>query len=1365
MSTVITQQDAVFNITGGTRPDQGPNLFHSFGRFDVGRGDTAHFVGQPGIDNIIGRVTGGHASHIDGRLQSDASLFLLNPSGLLFGPNATLDINGSFHASTADTLRFADGAAFSAHLNQKSTLTIAAPSAFGFLGNTPAPITIKGSTFTVAENKAISVVGGDIQMIRGKLVAPSGRIQIASVASPGEAIFSPLELAPDLQVGAFPHLGRLELSQGSLLDASGVGVAGSGGPGGTILIRSGHLLVDGSSMLANTQGDAHGATVGLDLQIEEDAVIANDSDLRVSPSAAGNGGNVMVHAGSLILANGGRILTSSFGAGNGGTLSVAASDSISITGRGNRDLSSGLFSNAFDQGNSGSVFVSTPLLTMVDGEIEAGTTEESRGHAGGADIQVGQLTLTDGAQISSSTFGSGQGGSLTVTATESITIGGPGGEGIGEGGEPVVIRSGLFSNANSSGDAGPLFVSTPLLSLEGGRIVSRTLGEGNAGDLEIQTGRLTLTNGGQIYSGIGTFEGDRVLGTNGPGRGGTVTVKATDSILIAGQSEDDFPSSIGSNAQIGRGRAGDVVIATPTLEIQDGFISTGTSSQSTGAAGNIDVQVERLSLTEGAYISSDTNEVGQGGQVTIVATESLVITGRNSQGDFSEVSTNTNGSGDAGQIVISAPIVTMDDGVIRAIGGVGRGGDIIMEVDTLSLTGGAQIDSRTDGAGDAGAITITATDSVLIGGRDSDGFSSALSTSTSNSGQGGVIQLLTSNVQLKDGAYISASSSGGGVAGMIQITAIESISVAGEETRIETETRGSGPAGVIRIETDRLAITEGAQISTTTRGPGPGGILTVIAQESIEIIDESGGQFRSGLFSNSGEGEAGEPTGDAGDIVIKAPRLTVSGGRILTRTLGDGNAGDITIEVDQLELLGGGQIYNGVGDTQANDEILGNPDGTGRGGLLTVRATEAVVITGEDLAGFSSGLFSSAQIGHGNAGGVVIMTPTLDMRDSGSIAATSSNQSTGDAGNIDVQVGRLILTEGASIDSDTNGVGQGGQVTIVATEVIMITGRNSQGFLSGVFTDTTDQGRGGDIILSAPQVQLTDRSAVSAESAGKGDAGNIRIAAQEIALRGGSAITTTVGQGEASGGNILIGGAITDDGIITEGVEILTLDGSQMTADTDAGSGANITMGVQHLVLDDASAITANTDAGTGGNLRVAGAINADGTTTAHADTVVLRGSKLTANAGSGMGGRIDIITEVFLKDPASDVEASGGTDGVVNVEAVVSNLSEIVTPLSLDFVPVAELLQDRCAAQLHKGIVSSLVARGHASMPVSPEGILPSRLYQPSPTSALSHKSERQPRKTDAPQQGMLAVASFNWPQIINDPFPAHPPVALKCE
>src|SRR5918999_1640096 len=111
---------------------RGGNLFHSFGQFNVPTGGSATFTGPNTIANILSRVTGGQPSEIDGVLRSEiagANLYLLNPSGVLFGPNASLDVSGSFHVSTADFLRLADGATFSAHLGQESVLTVASPAA------------------------------------------------------------------------------------------------------------------------------------------------------------------------------------------------------------------------------------------------------------------------------------------------------------------------------------------------------------------------------------------------------------------------------------------------------------------------------------------------------------------------------------------------------------------------------------------------------------------------------------------------------------------------------------------------------------------------------------------------------------------------------------------------------------------------------------------------------------------------------------------------------------------------------------------------------------------------------------------------------------------------------------------------------------------------------------------------------------------------------------------------------------------------------------------------------------------------------------------------------------------------------------
>ena len=108
LGTTVTQSGNVYTIRGGTRPGNGPNLFHSFDRFSVGKGDTATFTSeQTGIKHILSRVTGGQRSDIDGQLRTDgqlrsegANLYLLNPRGVMFGPNASLDVSGSFHVST-----------------------------------------------------------------------------------------------------------------------------------------------------------------------------------------------------------------------------------------------------------------------------------------------------------------------------------------------------------------------------------------------------------------------------------------------------------------------------------------------------------------------------------------------------------------------------------------------------------------------------------------------------------------------------------------------------------------------------------------------------------------------------------------------------------------------------------------------------------------------------------------------------------------------------------------------------------------------------------------------------------------------------------------------------------------------------------------------------------------------------------------------------------------------------------------------------------------------------------------------------------------------------------------------------------------
>jgi len=133
LRTTVSQNGNNFTITNGSLA--GTNLFHSFQQFSVPTGGSAIFnlVNTPNISTIFSRVTGGSVSNINGSIQTinsnnPVSLFLLNPNGIVFGPNASLNIGGSFIASTGSSIRFADGVQFSATSSSVSPLlTISVP--------------------------------------------------------------------------------------------------------------------------------------------------------------------------------------------------------------------------------------------------------------------------------------------------------------------------------------------------------------------------------------------------------------------------------------------------------------------------------------------------------------------------------------------------------------------------------------------------------------------------------------------------------------------------------------------------------------------------------------------------------------------------------------------------------------------------------------------------------------------------------------------------------------------------------------------------------------------------------------------------------------------------------------------------------------------------------------------------------------------------------------------------------------------------------------------------------------------------------------------------------------------------------------
>ena len=255
LDTTITQNGSFHDITGGTR--RGGNLFHSFGLFNVGTGDTANFLNDTGLatSNILSRVNGGQPSSIFGTIKTtnfgNANLFLINPLGWIFGSGAALDVGGSFHVSTANYLKFSDGTFFADNSSLPASGLTANPVSFGFLGNplcaSPCISVTDGVFLNVPEGQTLSLVGGDIQVTNGAtLSAPSGRIQVGSFASDGEATVDGLN-------GTFASLGRVEISGGSSISTAGaVSVDADGNQllsnGGTVQIRGGQVDISGASL-------------------------------------------------------------------------------------------------------------------------------------------------------------------------------------------------------------------------------------------------------------------------------------------------------------------------------------------------------------------------------------------------------------------------------------------------------------------------------------------------------------------------------------------------------------------------------------------------------------------------------------------------------------------------------------------------------------------------------------------------------------------------------------------------------------------------------------------------------------------------------------------------------------------------------------------------------------------------------------------------------------------------------------------------------------------------------------------------------------------------------------------------------------
>jgi filamentous hemagglutinin family protein len=823
--TIVTPNGNVFDITGGTTVG-GRNLFHSFDRFDVSTLGAANFLNDPSIVNIFSRVTGGKVSEIDGVLRSrgTANFFLMNPSGIVFKENASLDIGGSFVATTANALRFPTGVIFSldSPVSPSDFLLAINPSAFLFNQTNTAAIqnisqanagldpSNSFSTFglRVPDGKSLILLGDDVVIDRGGLVAFGGRIDIgaAAIGSIGLSIDGNL-----LQL-KFPH-GSVRRN---VLLANQAGLIVASDQKGSITINAQNVQLSGRSTiqagigfklgkLRNKAGnitiDATGALV-----LTENSLIQN----QVYSEAIGEGGNIVVQAESVILKGASQISTGTFGHGNAGNITINAEKTVELIGAifsEETGFSSALFARAErgSQGNAGNINVNAQRVLVNDGAqistrsrsigragnliIDASDTVEltgtvpqtdfrSRlisagfsGSQGGGDIIIntGRLLVSNGAIAVTSTFGNGRAGSMTVNAANSVELSGVSNDG--------AYRSSLFSQSGSSGKAANLTINTKQLVIRDGALASAS--------------------------------------TSSSGQAGNLLVNAAENVQLIGTSPDErFRSALAAETS-GNGNAANLMVSTAHLKIQNGAVIS-TSTLGSGQGGTIEVNADSIEL-----INVSEN-------------------GRFRSGIGSETSNALSG-GNAGNVKLSSRLISIRDGAIISTStfGTGRGGSIEGNFDSLELNGISKngqfrsaIASETvgdDTIGDAGAIKIiTRLLSVQNQG--------VLSGSTFSRGNGGNINIIAESVRLNNNAQIVVQSQSKGRAGNIAIRASIDLNANNSQVIAASEQAGGGS---ISIDAKNIFLRNSSTIRTDlTIGQAKGGNI-ILAANAIVALENS----------------------------------------------------------------------------------------------------------------------------------------------------------------------------------------------------------------------------------------------------------------------------------------------------------------------------------------------------------------------------------------------------------------------------------------------------------------------------------------------------------------------------------------------
>ena len=740
------------------------------------------------------------------------------------------------------------------------------------------------------------------------------------------------------------------------------------------------------------------------------------------------------------------------------------------------------------------------------------------------------------------------------------------------------------------------------ISLSGTSVVDAS-GVGG-GNIQVAGKNVSLT-------GISGFENNTLSNQTG----GDIDVFASESINISAiENESGFISGIFNRVfPDGTADAGDINIKTGSLSIGDrGAISTSLSGQ--GNAGDININAsESVTLasqgnTSTIFSGVNQNAVGNGGDVSINS-DSLSL----SNGGF--ISANTSGQGNAGNIIVDANQTVSLDGVgtgfftnVLTEEAIGNGGNIDLTTGSLSLSNGGSLNTVSSGQSNAGNVTINATESVFL----SNGSRILVA-----GGGGGFINLNAKNLSITSDSQFSAgisfdSDSPDTQGGDVVIDLTEDL-VINNSYITNSDFEGIGNAGDVKVDARNITFSNGGAIANFNSSNGNIGDTIVTATGDISFDGIAGNSF-SGIVNFFTE----EASGNIGEINLTAQNLSITNGATISSQVAENNdSGNINLNIADTILIDGFGVSTRLDGTQTEfpSSLRSEVDSNANAGNININTQNLFLSR-------NGGIRATVNDG-GNSGNININAELITIGEQGNTNLTASSivaaagdlsvdnpDSVVNGGDINIDTGSLSISDGGNINARLISRGNGGNITINARDEVSITGRiflDEQGeteVLSSIFVDidSTGIGEAGNIEINTASL-VVDQGFISADVLGEGNggtinisatdsiklsnvgliqanifegatgnAGNLTIETKQLTLNEGSQISTSV-SGDGNGGNITI---LADESINLSGVNEMSRGGIFANAIINSGNGGDINLTTDELAISDGAIITAS---------------------------------------------------------------------------------------------------------------------------------------------------------------------------------------------